>query len=113
MSEEGQIVDISDFGKLDLRVGTIVEAERVVGTRKLYKIKVDLGELGVRQTISGLVGYYGQSELIGKKVVFLANLKKARIAGEESEGMILAAVKDGELALLTVDREIPNGAKIS
>lgn len=113
MSGEGQIIDISDFNKLDLRVGTIVEAERVIGTKKLYRIKVDLGELGMRQTISGLVGHYSQSELIGKRVVFLANLKKARIAGEESEGMILAALKDGELALLTVDREIPNGAKIS
>jgi len=113
MPGEGHIVDISDFNKLDLRVGTISEVERVAGTKKLYKIKVDLGELGKRQTISGLVGYYDQGALMGKRVIFLANLKRAKIAGEESEGMILAALKDGELALLTVDRGIPDGAKVS
>ena len=105
--------DINDFQKLDLRVGTITSVERVEGTKKLYKILVDLGELGVKQTISGLVGYYTPEELKGKKVVFLANLKPAKIAGIISEGMLLAAVSGNIVSLLSIDKDVPNGAKIS
>jgi len=105
--------DINDFQKLDLRVGTITSVERVEGTKKLYKILVDLGELGVKQTISGLVGYYTPEELKGKKVVFLANLKPAKIAGIISEGMLLAAVSENIVSLLSIDKDVPNGAKIS
>jgi methionyl-tRNA synthetase len=105
-------IDITDFQKLDLRVGTIKQAERVPNTKKLYKIKVDLGELGVKQTVAGLVGHYLPEELVGKKIVFLSNLKPVTLAGETSEGMLLASEKDGKVALLTVDREIPDGSKI-
>ncbi|MEM2843295.1 MAG: methionine--tRNA ligase subunit beta [Candidatus Bathyarchaeia archaeon] len=105
--------DINDFQKLDLRVGTITLVERVEGTKKLYKILVDLGELGVKQTISGLVGYYSPEELKGKKVVFLANLKPAKIAGVISEGMVLAAVAGNAVSLLSIDKDVPNGSKIS
>lgn len=105
--------DINDFQKLDLRVGTITSVERVEGTKKLYKILVDLGELGVKQTISGLVGYYSPEELKGKKVVFLANLKPAKIAGIISEGMVLAAVAGNTVSLLSIDKDVPNGSKIS
>ncbi|MEM2922222.1 MAG: methionine--tRNA ligase [Candidatus Bathyarchaeia archaeon] len=106
-------VSIHDFQKLDLRVGTIVEVERVEGTKRLYKVKVDLGELGVRQTVSGLVGYYEPAELANKRIIFLSNLEGKRLAGLDSEGMLLAAEKDGRLALLTVDRDVPNGATVS
>jgi methionyl-tRNA synthetase len=105
--------DINDFQKLDLRVGTITSVERVEGTKKLYRILVDLGELGIKQTISGLVGYYTPEELKGKKVVFLANLKPAKIAGIISEGMLLAAVSGNTVSLLSIDKDVPNGAKIS
>jgi methionyl-tRNA synthetase len=98
---------------LDLRVGTITSVERVEGTKKLYKMLVDLGELGVKQTISGLVGYYTPEELKGKKVVFLANLKPAKIAGITSEGMVLAAVAGDVVSLLSLDKNVPNGSKIS
>jgi methionyl-tRNA synthetase len=105
--------DINDFQKIDLRVGTVTSVERVEGTKKLYKILVDLGELGVKQTISGLVGYYTPEELKGKKVVFLANLKPAKIAGIISEGMLLAAVAGNIVSLLSIDKDVPNGTKIS
>ncbi len=105
--------DISDFQKLDLRIGTVTSVEHVKGTKKLYKILVDLGELGVKQTISGLVGYYTPEELRGKKVVFLANLKPAKIAGIISEGMLLAAVAGNTVSLLSIDKDVPNGTKIS
>lgn len=107
------IVDIQDFQRLDLRVGTVVLVERVPNTKKLYRVKVDLGDLGVRQTISGLVGYYEAEQLLHKRIVFLSNLKPIKLAGEDSQGMLLAAQKDEKLALVTVDREVPNGATIS
>lgn len=105
-------IDIAEFQKLDLRVGTVKEVERVPNTRKLYRIKVDLGELGVKQTVAGLVEYYRPDELLGKKIVFLSNLKPIKLAGETSEGMLLASEKNGKVALLTVDRDVPDGSKI-
>jgi len=105
-------ISIDDFGKIDLRSGTILGVERVPKTDKLYRIKVDLGELGVRQTVSGIALFYTSEDLIGKRIVFVANLQPVRIAGEMSEGMLLAAEMDGKLSLVSLDREIPNGAKV-
>ena len=110
MSEE---VSYEDFKRLDIRTGVISSVERVKRTEKLYKILVDLGSFGTRQTVSSLVGYYEADELIGKKVVYLTNLKQAKFAGEVSQGMLLAAELDGKLALLTTDREIQLGARIT
>ncbi len=110
MAEE---ISFEGFKQLDIRVGNITSVERVRRTEKLYKILVDLGSFGTRQTISSLVGYYEPDELVGKRVIFLTNLKQARFAGEVSQGMLLAAEADGKLALLTTDREIPSGARIT
>ena len=110
MSEE---VSFEDFKRLDIRTGVISSVERVKRTEKLYKILVDLGSFGTRQTVSSLVGYYEADELVGKKVVYLTNLKQAKFAGEVSQGMLLAAELDGKLALLTTDREIQLGARIT
>jgi len=96
-----------------MRVGTIIKVEPVPRTSKLYKVQVDLGEIGVKQTISGLVGYYTPEELVNRRIVFLANLEPAKFSGETSEGMLLAAEKDGKIALLTIDHEIKNGAKVT
>ena len=98
---------------MDIRVGVITSVERVRRTEKLYKILVDLGGLGTRQTVSSLVGYYEPNELVGKRVVFLTNLKQTKFAGEVSQGMLLAAELDGKLALLTTDHEIQSGAQIT
>ena len=106
-------VSFEDFKRLDIRVGVITSVERVKRTEKLYKILVDLGTFGTRQTISSLVGYYEANELVGKRVVFLTNLKLAKFAGEVSQGMLLAAELEGKLALLTTDREIQSGAQIT
>ena len=110
MSEE---VSFEDFKRLDIRTGVITSVERVKRTEKLYKILVDLGNVGTRQTVSSLVGYYEADELVGKKVVYLTNLKQSKFAGEVSQGMLLAAELDGKLALLTTDREIQPGARIT
>jgi methionine--tRNA ligase beta chain len=106
-------VSFEDFKRLDIRIGIVTSVERVRRTEKLYKILVDLGPAGTRQTVSSLVGYYEPNELVGKRVVFLTNLKLAKFAGEVSQGMLLAAEGDGELALLTTDREIQLGARIT
>ena len=115
MSEEENTVQISfeDFKRLDARVGTITQVERVPRTEKLYKILVDLGSLGVRQTVSSLVGYYQPDQLKGKRVIFLYNLKPTKFAGEVSQGMLLAAEQGEKLALLTIDRDIDNGSRIT
>lgn len=106
-------IAFDEFKRLDARVGTITHVDRVPRTEKLYKILVDLGPLGVRQTVSSLVGFYAPEELEGKRVVFLYNLKPTKFAGEVSQGMLLAAELEKGLALLTTDREIPNGARVT
>jgi methionyl-tRNA synthetase len=106
-------ITFEEFKKLDARVGTITQVERVPRTEKLYKILVDVGSLGVRQTVSSLVGYYEPEQLKGRRVVFLCNLKPTKFAGEVSQGMLLAAELEEKLALLTTDQEIQNGARVT
>lgn len=106
-------VTFEEFKKLDARVGTVTQVERVPRTEKLYRILVDVGSLGIRQTVSSLVGYYEPSDLTGRRVIFLYNLKPTKFAGEVSQGMLLAAEDGSKLALLTTDKEIPNGARIT
>jgi len=110
MSEE---VSYKDFKKLDIRVGTVAEVAKVQGSDKLYKLQVDMGD-HVRQILTSLVDYYKAEELQGLRIPVICNLKSAKMFGETSNGMLLAAeTKDGELALLTTDRPIANGAKIT
>jgi methionyl-tRNA synthetase len=106
-------VTFEEFKKIDARVGTVTQVERVPRTEKLYRILVDLGPLGIRQTLSSLVGYYEPNELVGRRIIFLYNLKPTKFSGEVSQGMLLAAEQESKLALLTTDREIPNGARIT
>lgn len=113
MNEPGERVAIGEFRRFDFRVGTIVEVSRVPRTNKLYKVIVDLGSQGKRQTVTSLVDFYKAEELLHKRIVFLANLKETTFAGEKSEGMLLAAAEEKTLALLTIDREVPNGSRVS
>lgn len=106
-------VDLKDFEGLDLRVGEVVRVEPVDGSDRLFLMEVDIGDVrGVRRTVAGLRPWYKAEELIGRKVIFLANLEEATIRGVKSQGMILAAQNKDTVALLTVDRETVNGAKI-
>lgn len=109
MSEE---ITMKDFKRLKIRIGTVAEIEKVPGSDKLYRMKVDMGD-EMRQIITGLVGFYTADELRGKVIAVLTNLKPARIFGQISYGMLLAAEFDDKLALLTTDRAIPNGAIIT
>ena len=96
-----------------MRVGTVVEASRVPRTNKLYKVVVDLGTHGRKQTVTSLVDSYKAEELLHKRVIFLANLKPTTFAGQKSEGMLLAAAEGDRLALLGIEREVPDGSRVS
>ena len=90
-----------------------MDVSRVPRTEKLFKVVVDLGIHGKKQTITSLVGYYSGEELLHKKIVFLTNLKETKFAGQLSQGMLLAATEGEKLSLLTIDHEIENGARVS
>jgi len=106
---------MDEFQKVDLRVGTVLEAERVDGSEKLLKLKVDLGEeAGPRQILSGIAKWYAPEDMAGKQVVVVANLEPRMMMGFESNGMLLAAHgTDGSAVLLTALSEVPGGAKVT
>ena len=105
-------VMMKEFKRLDIRIGTVTEVERVPGSEKLYKMHVDMGD-EVRQIVTGLVDWYTEEELRGKVIAVLMNLKPAKIFGQWSYGMLLAAEMGEGLALLTIDRHIDNGARVT
>jgi methionyl-tRNA synthetase len=100
-----QYIGIEDFAKLDLRIGKVLECDFVEGSDKLLRFKLNAGDLGQRQIFSGIRGSYGEPEkLIGRNVVFIANLAPRKMRFGISEGMILSAGFDGgALALLDAD----------
>jgi len=110
-----ELIDIEYFSKIKLRVAKIISAEPVPKSKKLLKLQVDLGEkLGTRQIVSGISPFYSPESLIGRKIIVVANLKPAKLMGEESHGMLLAASTDDNsiltLAQPTVD--IPEGSTV-
>lgn len=108
LSQPDQI-SIDDFAKIQMRVGQILEAEKVEGSRKLVKLRVDIGT-EVRQVVAGIAEAYDPASLVNRKVVIVANLKPARLMGVESNGMVVAASIDGKPVLATFSEEVPNGA---
>lgn len=104
-------ITIDDFMKVDLRAATVIACEPVPKTSKLLKLQLDLG-YEQRQVVSGIAEHYKPEELVGKKVVVVANLKPVKLRGELSQGMILAGEKDGYLTMASVAEKLPNGAKI-
>ena len=108
-----EIVNYDDFMRMDLRVGEILEAEKVPKSNKLLKFLVDTG-VDKRTILSGVAKYFTPEEMIGKKVTVLLNLAPRKIMGIESEGMLLFAEnQDGELKPVTPDVSAENGASIS
>jgi methionyl-tRNA synthetase len=105
-------IKIDDFGKVELRVAEVVAAEALPKSKKLLKLTVSLG--GEQRTlVAGIAEHYAPADLVGKKVVVVANLEPAKLMGVESNGMVLAASVGGKLAVLTPDRDLPSGAKVS
>lgn len=103
-------IDYDDFAKVDLRVATILEAQMVPKSNKLIKLKVDIGE--ERTIVAGIGKDYKPEELIGEKIVIVANLKPVKLMGVESRGMLLATDAAEGLTVLAFDRTAKNGAKI-
>lgn len=108
---KNEFISIEDFEKIDLRVGKVLEAEKVEKADKLLKLKIEVGN-EIRQVVSGIAKHYSPEEIKGKYVVLVANLKPVKLRGIESQGMILAASDDKELVLATIDKEIDSGAKV-
>lgn len=105
-------IEFTDFTKLDLRVGEIVQASKMENADKLLKLQVDLGD-AKRQIVSGIAEHYEPSQLIGQKVICVVNLKPVKLRGEMSEGMILSGEgPDSTLVLATVASSLPNGSVV-
>ena len=104
-------IGIEDFMKVQLRVGEIVEAEKVKKANKLLKFSVKIGD-ETRTIVSGIAKYYTPEEMVGKQVVVVSNLKPAKLCGIESQGMLLCACTDDELTLVTPEKKMPTGATV-
>ena len=107
-------IDITDFAKIDLRVGEVRTAERIPKADKLLLITVDIGEEKPRQILAGIAQYYEPENLIGRKIVVVANLKPRKLRGYESQGMLLAASvgEEGKPVIATFAEDVPNGARL-
>lgn len=106
-----KLIDIEDFMKIKLKIGKVISAERIKGSKKLIKLIVDIGEK--RQIVAGIGEQYSPEELTGRSIVVVSNLKPAKLLGVESQGMLLAATdEDGKISILTIDREVNPGAGI-
>ncbi len=107
-------IDITDFAKIDLRVGEVKTAERIPKADKLLLITVDIGEDKPRQILAGIAQYYEPEKLIGRKIVVVANLKPRKLRGYESQGMLLAASvgDEGKPVIATFAEDVPNGARL-
>jgi len=104
-------ISYDDFKKVNLKVATILEAEAVEKSKNLIKLQIDLGK-EKRQILAGIKKFYKPEELVGRQIIVVANLTPAKLMGEKSDGMLLAADIDGEPILLDVDKEVPPGTEI-
>ena len=108
-----ETVDFEDFTKLDMRVGTILEAVKIAKTKKLLQLKVDIG-IDVRTIVSGIAESFSPEDIIGQQVTVLTNLATRKIRGVESQGMILMTdTPDGKLAFVEPEQKVSNGQQIS
>ena len=107
------IINFSDWEKLNLRVGQIIEIEDIENADKLYKLSIDIGS-ETRTVCAGIKQYYSKDDLKGKKIILLVNLAPRKMKGITSEGMILAAVNEdeSEVVLISPESEIEVGSKV-
>lgn len=107
-------ITIEEFEKMQLMIGEIIECREIENSRKLLCSQVKFGEDNVKQIVSGIKSFYSPDEMVGKRVVAIVNLKPCKLAGEISEGMLLCAEDaDGNLSLLTTEKNLPGGSFIS
>ncbi len=108
------IAEFSDWEKIDLRVAEIINVEEIENADKLWKLKIDVGELGGRTICAGIKAFYTKKELMNKKIIYFSNLKPRKLKGVESQGMLLAASNEdhSKVVLIAPEKEIENGSKI-
>ncbi len=109
---EDSLIDYDTFMQMDLRVGEVVDAGDVEGADRLLRVEVDIGEDQPMQVVAGIAEHYSPEDLIGRRVVAVANLQPTEIFGLQSEGMVLAAEAGEQMSLLTLDKEMPAGSKV-
>jgi methionyl-tRNA synthetase len=109
-----QVITIDDFVKVELRAATVLEAEKVPKADKLLRLIVDLGEAQPRQILAGIAQHYAPEDVVGRKIIVVANLAPRKLRGLESNGMLLAASvgEDGRPVLATFGEDVPNGARL-
>ncbi len=105
------MISIDDFSKLEIKIGTILSAEKIENADKLLKLEVDFGE-EKRTIVSGIAQFYKPEDLVGKQCPFIINLEPRMLRGIESQGMILAADVDSSSVLMHPDKEVPAGTKV-
>lgn len=108
-----EFVTIEEFKRINLVVGKILECEKVEKSKKLLKLKVDLGQYGIRQILAGLAGHYDPEEMVGKNIVVVENLQPAKLMGLESQGMLLAVSSGDSVFVLEPVRYCRPGDKVS
>lgn len=106
-------ISYDDFAKVEIRIGTVIAAELVPDTDKLIKCTVDFGPEGQRTIVSGIAQWKKPEDLVGKQLPYVFNLAPRTLRGVTSEGMLLAASDESGVALLSAERELPPGTKLS
>jgi len=107
-----EIVEYENFASLDLRIGTVLEAEKITNSDKLLKLKVSLSEEDSRQVIAGIGKKYQPEDIVGKQVALVVNLKPRSIMGLESQGMIMAASGEDGPIIIKPENNVPDGTQI-
>ncbi|WP_060793190.1 methionine--tRNA ligase [Campylobacter coli] len=110
--EEKPKIKIDDFAKIEIKVAKVIDCQNIEGSEKLLKFKLELDNKEIRQVLSGIAKYYKASDLIGKQVCVISNLKKAKICGHESDGMILSAKSGDKLVLISPEQLVENGSLV-
>ncbi|EPX9069848.1 methionine--tRNA ligase [Campylobacter coli] len=110
--EEKPKIKIDDFAKIEIKVAKVIDCQNIEGSEKLLKFKLELDNKEIRQVLSGIAKYYKASDLIGKQVCVISNLKKAKIFGHESDGMILSAKSRDKLVLISPEQLVENGSLV-
>jgi methionyl-tRNA synthetase len=107
------IITYEDFEKLEFRIVKVLEADNIPKSKKLLKLKVDVGNGEERSVVAGISQYYKPEEMIGKKVPMLINLQPRKVMGVESQSMILAAHDEGKLTILVPEKDVKSGSEVS
>ncbi|EAH6964872.1 methionine--tRNA ligase [Campylobacter jejuni] len=110
--EESPKIKIDDFAKIEIKVAKVLDCQNIKGSEKLLKFQLELDDKEIRQVLSGIAKYYKAGDLIGKQVCIISNLKKAKIFGHESDGMILSAKSGDKLVLITPEQLVQNGSLV-